>query len=236
MIKIVLASNNKKKIKELETLLTEESSNNRTAELLSLKDIGFFDDIEEDGTTFEENSLIKASVPAKMGYIGIADDSGLAVDYLDGAPGIYSARYAGEHGDDAKNREKLFRDLDGVPEEKRTAGFVCTVAVVIPVDYPLEIPEQYRISTELAKRRGLDRKKAAVIRGECRGLILTEERGENGFGYDSMFYYPAFGKTFAEIDGDRKNSVSHRGNAMRELRALLSELVKEETERKIVEQ
>jgi XTP/dITP diphosphohydrolase len=226
MIKLVLASNNKKKIAELETLLTVESSNQCPTEVLSLKDIGYFDDIVEDGTTFEENSLIKAAVPAGMGYIGIADDSGLAVDYLNGAPGIFSARYAGDHGDDAKNREKLFCALDGVPMEKRTARFVCSVAVVIPKDSPLEIPEAYRISPELAEKRGLDSKKAAVIRGECEGFILTEERGEGGFGYDNMFFYPAYEKTFAEIDGEQKNAVSHRGNAMRELQVLLAKLVK----------
>ena len=225
MIQVVLASNNKKKIKELETLLSPEPSNNRLVEVLSLKDIAFEGDIEEDGASFEENSLIKASVPASLGYIGIADDSGLAVDYLDGAPGIYSARYAGEHGDDAKNREKLFRNLDGVPTEKRTGKFVCAVSVVLPEESPLVIPEAYRISLELAKKRGLNPEKAAVIRGECCGLILTEERGEGGFGYDNMFYYPEFKKTFAEIDADQKNSVSHRGNDMRELQVLLGRLV-----------
>lgn len=226
MIKLVLASNNKKKIAELETLLTDDSSNQCGTEILSLKDIGWFEDIVEDGTSFEENSLIKASVPAGLGYIGIADDSGLAVDYLNGDPGIYSARYAGDHGDDAKNREKLFRELDGVPTEKRTARFVCTVSVVIPETNPLEIPEEYRIPQDLASKRGLDPRKAAVIRGECEGIILTEERGEGGFGYDNMFWYPAYGKTFAEIDSEQKNAVSHRGNAMRELRILLEKMVK----------
>jgi len=227
MIQVVLASNNKKKIKELETLLSFDSSNKQPMEVLSLKDIAFEGDIEEDGTTFEENSLIKASVPASRGYIGIADDSGLAVDYLDGAPGIYSARYAGEHGDDAKNREKLLCELDGVPEEKRTGKFVCAVAVVLPEDCPYQIPAEYRISRELAKKRGLDPEKAAVIRGECFGRILTEEKGEGGFGYDNLFYYPQFGRTFAEIDADEKNSVSHRGIAMRELQKLLSAMGKE---------
>ena len=170
--------------------------------------------------------MIKASVPAGLGYIGIADDSGLAVDYLNGAPGVFSARYAGEHGDDAKNREKLFRELDGVPTEKRTARFVCAVSVVLPADCPYEIPEEFRISEELAKKRGIDSRKAAVIRGECEGVILTEERGEGGFGYDNMFWYPDYGKSFAEIDGARKNAVSHRGNAMRELQVLLEKTVR----------
>lgn len=227
MVKIVLASNNKKKILELETLLGSDSSNNNKIDVLSLRDIAFEGDIEEDGTSFEENSLIKASVPAGLGYIGIADDSGLAVDYLNGAPGIYSARYAGEHGDDAKNREKLLCELDGVPAEKRGGKFVCAVSVVIPENNPFIIPEEYRISAELAEKRGISPEKAAVIRGECSGIILTEEKGNGGFGYDSLFLYPAYGKTFAEIDGEAKNSVSHRGNAMRELTKLLSELTKE---------
>lgn len=227
MLNIVLASNNKKKILELETLLGSDSSNHNKINVLSLRDIAFEGDIEEDGASFEENSLIKASVPAKLGYIGIADDSGLAVDYLNGAPGIYSARYAGEHGDDAKNRKKLLAELDGVSTEKRGGKFVCAVSVVIPENNPLTIPKEYRIPSVLAEKRGIAPEKAAVIRGECSGMILTEEKGDGGFGYDSLFLYPAFGKTFAEIDGKVKNSVSHRGNAMRELAKLLSKLTKE---------
>ena len=227
MLDIVLASNNKKKILELETLLESDSSNNNKINVLSLRDIAFEGDIEEDGTSFEENFLIKASVPAKLGYIGIADDSGLAVDYLNGAPGIYSARYAGEHGDDAKNRKKLLAELVGVSTEKRGGKFVCAVSVVIPENIPLTIPKEYRISAALAEKREIAPEKAAVIRGECSGVILTEEKGNGGFGYDSLFLYPAFGKTFAEIDGETKNSVSHRGNAMRELAKLLIRLTKE---------
>jgi len=228
MLNIVLASNNKKKILELETLLASGSSN-KQIRVLSLRDIGFNGDIVEDGESFGENSLIKASVPAGMGYIGIADDSGLAVDFLNGAPGIYSARYAGEHGDDAKNREKLLQDLDGVPAEKRTGRFVCAVSVVLPENCPLTIPEPYRIPAALAEKRGISPEKAAVIRGECEGVILTEEKGEGGFGYDCLFHFPAYGKTFAEIDSDMKNAVSHRGKAMRELAALLEKMT-EETE------
>lgn len=214
MINIVLASNNKKKIAELETLFGEKTSN--AVKLLSLRDIGFNDDIVEDGSTFEENSVIKASAPAKMGYIGIADDSGLAVDYLDGAPGIYSARYSGENADDEKNRKKLLENLNGVPSEQRSAKFVCTASIVIPESSHYRIPEAWRISEDLAAKTGIPADRAMVVRGECHGVILTEEHGDGGFGYDSLFFYPEFGATFAEIPQEKKNSVSHRGIAMRE--------------------
>jgi len=214
MTEIVLASNNKKKIAELETLFTSKTSN--AVRLLSLKEIGFDGDIDENGTSFEENSLIKASTPAKLGYIGIADDSGLAVDYLDGAPGIYSARYSGEGADDEKNRALLLKNLDGVAAENRGAKFVCTASVVLPENCPFRIPEEWRISEELSAKTGIPADRAMVVRGECFGTILTEERGEGGFGYDSLFYYPQFDATFAEIPQEKKNEVSHRGVAMRE--------------------
>lgn len=220
MTEIVLASNNKKKIAELETLFTSASSN--TVKLLTLRDISYTDEIVEDGQTFEENSIIKAKVPASLGYIGIADDSGLAVDILDGAPGIYSARYSGEDADDEKNRAKLLEQMSGVPAEKRTARFVCTASAVFPEDSPYVVPEEWRISEELAAKAGLSAEKVMVVRGECHGIILNEERGNDGFGYDPLFYYPEFEKTFAEVSGEQKNKVSHRGIAMREFTRRLS--------------
>jgi XTP/dITP diphosphohydrolase len=224
MTEIVLASNNKKKIAELETLLTSAASN--TIKLLSLKDIGFTGDIEENGTSFEENSIIKAATPARLGYIGIADDSGLAVDFLNGAPGIYSARYSGEGATDESNRKKLLCEMKDVPAEQRTAKFVCTASVVFPENCGLTIPEEWMISKELAEKAGLPAERVMVVRGECFGTILTEEHGEGGFGYDSLFFYPAFGQTFAEIPQDQKNSVSHRGIAMREFTRRLAEIIK----------
>ena len=224
MTEIVLASNNKKKIAELETLFCSASSNE--VKLLSLKEIGFTDDIEENGTTFEENSIIKASVPAGLGYIGIADDSGLAVDFLNGAPGIYSARYSGEGATDESNRKKLLEALKNVPTEQRTAKFVCTASVVLPENCPFTIPEEWRISEELAAKSGIPAERVMVVRGECFGTILTEERGEGGFGYDSLFFYPEFGQTFAEIPQEQKNTVSHRGIAMREFTRRLAEIIK----------
>ncbi len=214
MTNIVLASNNKKKIAELQTLLANVSDG--LLNVQSLRDIDFTDDIEENGTTFEENSLIKAGTPAALGHIGIADDSGLTVDYLNGAPGIYSARYSGEGANDERNRAKLLRELDGIPAEQRTAHFVCTAALVLPENSGFIIPEEWRISAELSAKSGIPRERAMVVRGECPGRILTEEIGDGGFGYDSLFYYEAYSRTFAQISGEDKNKVSHRGNAMRE--------------------
>ena len=187
-MKILLASHNKNKIAELETLLKTVCAD---AEVVSLSDVGFTGEIVEDGTTFEENALIKARTGARLGYITVADDSGLMVDALGGAPGVYSARYAGEDGNTEKNNAKLLAELQGVPKDKRAAHFVSVVACVFP-----------------------DGREDIVVRGECPGEILTAPRGETGFGYDPLFYYAPFHKTFAEMSADEKNSISHRGVAM----------------------
>lgn len=187
-MKILLASHNKNKIAELETLLKTVCAD---AEVVSLSDVGFTGEIVEDGTTFEENALIKARTGARLGYITVADDSGLMVDALGGAPGVYSARYAGEDGNTEKNNAKLLAELQGVPKDKRTAHFVSVVACVFP-----------------------DGREDIVVRGECPGEILTSPRGKTGFGYDPLFYYAPFHKTFAEMSADEKNSISHRGVAM----------------------
>lgn len=181
-------------------------------EILSLDDVGYFDEIEENGGTFEENSLIKASVPASLGYIGIADDSGLCVDALNGAPGVYSARFAGENATDQLNNKKLLDSLGDLLPEKRTAHFVCVISCVIPHSSgfsPL-IPDKYLSDNG----RGSDR--SFCVRGECEGVILNEARGENGFGYDPLFFVPSMNKSFAQLTPDEKNRISHRGNAMRE--------------------
>ena len=222
MTEIVLASNNKKKIIEMRDLLKAAGEVN----VLSLQAINFNDEIVEDGTSFEENSLIKASTPAKLGYIGVADDSGLAVDYLGGAPGIFSARYSGEGATDESNREKLFKELEGVPTEDRTARFVCAASLVLPENCPFRVPEKWRISEELSKKTGIPADRAMVVRGEVHGYILEEERGEGGFGYDCMFWYPDFGCTLAEVTPEQKASVSHRGKAMREFTARFVEMLK----------
>lgn len=188
MIKVVLATRNKNKINELKTFFNELS--NLDVTVLSLNDIGYYAEIEENGRTFEENAFLKASVPAKLGYIGIADDSGLCVEALGGAPGVYSARFSG--GDDEENNDYLLQKLQG--ESNRNAKYVCAMACVFP-----------------------DHSKDFTVRGECYGKILTQRRGTSGFGYDPLFFYEPFGKTFAEVDMAQKNGVSHRGVAMRSL-------------------
>ena len=204
-MKIVLASRNAKKIRELETLLAGFSSMH--IEVLSLDDIGYTEEIVEDGTSFEENAWIKAAVPAALGYIGIADDSGLSVDALHGAPGIYSARYGGEGTNDAKNNEKLLTEMTEVSDEERGAAFVSAVACVFPKEYEVHIPDA--VCTEKNGLAGF------VVRGECRGTILREGRGCDGFGYDPLFYVAEKGCTFAELPAEEKNAISHRGVAMR---------------------
>ncbi len=185
MMKTVLASNNKKKLSELLAIMKNDLPG---GELLTLSDIGFDDDIVEDGESFEENSKIKASVPASLGYIGIADDSGLCVDALGGAPGIYSARYSGKG--DQGNIDKLLYELRDTPEEFRTARFVCVMTAVFPDG------------------------RVVQARGQAEGVILRERRGEDGFGYDPVFYYPPLCRTFAEITADEKNMISHRAKAI----------------------
>ena len=192
-MKLILASRNKKKIREMEALLAKYVDDVR---ILSLDDVGFEGDIEEDGTTFEENALIKArtAMEASGNRIGaIADDSGLAVDALNGAPGVYSARYAGGHGDDAANNALLLKNLADVPAEARTARFVCCIACVFPDGTSF------------------------TVHGETEGLIIDHARGEGGFGYDPYFYYQPYGKTFAELTADQKNAISHRGKAVAKL-------------------
>lgn len=186
-MKIVFASGNKHKIEEFTAIVKKYIPD---IEIASMKELGIVDDIVEDGATFEENALIKARVVAKYGFIGVADDSGLAVDALGGAPGIYSARYAGEHGNDKKNNLKLLDDMKNI--ENRDGAFVCTIACVFPPDMPHS---------------------DFVVRGECKGKILREERGNGGFGYDPLFFVECFGKTYAELTPDEKNSISHRAVA-----------------------
>lgn len=195
-MRIVLASRNKKKIAELEELLGQYVP---SIEILSLDDVGIYGEIEENGQTFSENALIKARVAAESGYIGIGDDSGLSVYALGGAPGIYSARYAGEHGNDELNNSLLLDNLKF--ENDRSAAFVCNIACVFP-----------------------DTGKEMVFEGRVEGRILDEYRGDNGFGYDPLFFYEPFGKAFAEMTADEKNSISHRGNAIKKLAQALKEI------------
>ncbi len=196
-MELILASRNQKKIKEMETILATHFPGVR---ILSLDDVGFEGDIEENGTTYEENALIKARTAVEAGhhqYPAIADDSGLSVDALDGAPGVYSARYAGGHGDDAANNALLLKNLSHLPVSERTARFVCCIALVYPDGREM------------------------TVRGETEGLIIDEARGNGGFGYDPYFYYQPFGKTFSELTAEEKNTISHRGKAIAKLAEIL---------------
>lgn len=186
-MKIVFASGNKHKIEEFEAIIKRYIP---SIEVVSMKEAGIFDDIVEDGLTFEENAMIKARVVSKHGYIGVADDSGLSVDALGGAPGIYSARYAGEHGNDKRNNQKLLEDMKNIDE--RSGAFVCSIACSFPS------------GSEYSD---------FCVRGECRGTILYEERGEGGFGYDPLFFVEKYGRTYGELTPDEKNIISHRAVA-----------------------
>lgn len=186
MHKFVIATKNKGKIKEIREMLK-----GLPFEVVSMTEEGITEDIEENGTTFEENALIKAREVMKVcDQIVMADDSGLEVDFLNGAPGIYSARFGGEGASDSDKNKKLLGLLENVPFEKRTARFVCAIAVVFPD------------KTEL------------VVRGTCEGYIAFEPAGSNGFGYDPLFILPGFNKTMAQISSDEKNRISHRSNAL----------------------
>ena len=187
-MKVVLASKNKHKLVEI-SKITEKFG----IELVLQSELGIEIDVEETGTTFEENSFIKAEAVMKAtGLPALADDSGIAVDALNGEPGVYSARY-GFHDtlDDRGRLELLLKNTEHVPDGQRQAQFVCVITMVPPDHQVLQ------------------------ARGEIHGELTREPRGENGFGYDPIFYYPPFGKTTAELSSEEKNSVSHRGNALR---------------------
>jgi XTP/dITP diphosphohydrolase len=200
----ILASQNKNKIREIHAILEKYDFS-----VISRDDAGIpTDDIEETGTTFEENSYIKASAIVDMIAVDpaldkykdspvIADDSGLMVDALDGAPGVYSARYAGEGCTYEDNNVKLLAALEGVPESKRGACFVTVITMIWPDGGRL------------------------IARGECKGVIIEEQRGDKGFGFDPLFIPDGYDKTFAEMEADAKNRISHRARALEELERLL---------------
>lgn len=197
-MKFVLASKNQKKIAELQTILGELLPD---VTVLSLSDIGITEDIVEDGMTFEENALIKARTVAAAGYIGVGDDSGLCVDALGGAPGIYSARYAGEHGDDDANTALLLKNMQGIIDRK--ASFACVIACAFP-----------------------DGSDPIVAEGYVHGEITQQPSGNGGFGYDPVFYYPPSNCTLAELDAKQKNEISHRGEALKAFARLLADRLK----------
>lgn len=201
MDKIIFATGNEHKMVEIRMILKDLGM-----EILSQREAGIVADVIEDGTTFEENALIKAKEIAKYtDAIVLADDSGLEIDYLNKEPGIYSARYMGEDTSyDIKNQALLDR-LSGVPDEKRTARFVCAIAAAFPDG-----------TTE-------------VVRGTMEGIIGHEIIGENGFGYDPIFFLPEYGCTSAQLPPEKKNELSHRGEGLRKMRAVIEKKLKEKS-------
>lgn len=192
-MKIVLATNNKHKIEEIKDILSDPK-----LKILTLNDFKDFPEIEETGKTLEENAILKAiDVYRFTRLISLADDSGLEVDALDGAPGVLSSRFAGEHCSYKDNNLKLLSLMKDIPWEKRGATFVCVVAIAKDLD---------NIKT---------------LRGEVRGIITTQESGEKGFGYDPVFYLPHLGKTFAQLSFEEKNKISHRAKAFEKARELI---------------
>ncbi len=187
--KIIFATGNKGKMKEVRMILKDLG-----LPVLSMKEAGVQADIVEDGTTFEENAKIKAVAVQKLtGALVLADDSGLEIDYLNKEPGIYSARYMGEDTSYSVKNANLISRLAGVPDEQRTARFVCAIAAAFPDGEVL------------------------TTRGTIEGIIGYEERGENGFGYDPIFYLPEYKKSTAELSPEEKNALSHRGRALRQM-------------------
>ncbi len=195
-MKILIATHNAHKKAELQRILSPLG-----VEIVTDTDLGIeLTDVEETGATFEENSFLKSESGCKeSGIPCIADDSGLAVDCLDGAPGVYSARYSGEHGNDEKNIDKLLNEMKNVPEDERTARFVCAATCVFP-----------------------DGRKICV-RGECEGVIAHERHGNGGFGYDPVFMVGE--KSFGEISAEEKDKLSHRGKALRKLFEELEKII-----------
>ena len=197
MKQVVIATKNKGKAKDFDALF-----NPFGYDFVTMFDVAPDLEIEETGTTFEENAVLKAETLANMlGKIVIADDSGLAIDALNGEPGVYSARYAGDHDDEA-NMVKVLANMKDVAEEARTARFCCALAIAGP---------------------NMDTK---TVFGTCEGVIAHEKKGTNGFGYDPIFYVPALQKHMAELTAEEKGAISHRGNAIRKLALQLAELLK----------
>lgn len=194
---IIFATGNEGKMKEIRLILEDLG-----AEILSLKDAGIDIEIQEDAKTFEENAVIKArEVMRATGALVLADDSGLEIDYLNGEPGVYSARYLGEDTSYRIKNQNLIDRLEGVPDEQRTARFVCVIAAAFP---------DGRIIT---------------ARGAIEGIIGYEEWGEGGFGYDPIFWLPEYGCSTAELTMEKKNELSHRGKALREMKNELKKVL-----------
>ncbi len=191
MLKLIIASNNQHKIGEIKKILKDFP-----LQIMSLKEADIKVEVEETGTTFLENAALKAEAIKELapGCMVLSDDSGLSVDALKGEPGVYSARYSGEHGNDELNRKVLLQNLKDVPKEDRTAHFTCAMVLILPDNSSIR------------------------VEGKAYGVIGFEEKGSNGFGYDSLFYVPEYELTFAEMEEELKNRISHRANALQLLK------------------
>jgi len=193
-MKFIVATKNKNKISEIKEIVKSFPF-----EVLSMEDAGFDDEIIEDGMTFEENAMIKArAIHQKTGGYVMADDSGLSIQALDGAPGIYSSRFAGEEASYKEKIQKIWDMLDEIKAKDRSAKFVCAIAVIKPDGSEF------------------------VVRGECHGVIHAEALGKNGFGYDPVFFIPEYGMTTAQMPPSMKHSISHRGIALRKMMEILA--------------
>ena len=198
-IEVVIATRNAGKLREIQEILAPLG-----LKVLSLSDFPEIPEILEDGQTFEENAVKKAAaVASQTRRVAIADDSGLAVDALQGRPGVFSSRYAGENATDADRYRKLLMEMAGVPEGQRGAAFICAVAIASPSG------------------------KVEVVKGERRGEIALAPKGSHGFGYDPVFYFPEAGKTMAELEPEAKNRISHRAQALEKLNQVLPSFLKE---------
>ncbi|MBQ7587863.1 MAG: RdgB/HAM1 family non-canonical purine NTP pyrophosphatase [Lachnospiraceae bacterium] len=206
---IVFATSNENKLREIRMILKDFN-----AEVISLKEAGINTEIIEDGRTFEENAVIKATTIMKeTGKLTLADDSGLEVDFLNKEPGVYSARYCGVNTSYRIKNRNIIERLTDVPDEERTARFVCVIA--------LAIPESVDISgAEVDIRSGA---RVLKVRAAMEGRIGYEEKGENGFGYDPIFYLPEYGCYSAELAPEKKNEISHRGKALRAMRDIMEQ-------------
>ena len=197
MKEVIIATKNPGKAREFEHIFAS-----RGIEVRTLLDFPEIPDVDETGTTFEENAILKAeAVSQELGKMVIGDDSGLMVDALEGRPGIYSARYAGEPKNDQNNTNKVLSELKGLPDEKRSARFYCALAVAVPGQETI------------------------TVSGTCEGRILEEQRGTNGFGYDPVFYVPEKGLAMAELSSEEKNKISHRANALKKLDVVLDSIL-----------
>ncbi|MBC2717452.1 MAG: XTP/dITP diphosphatase [Desulfobacteraceae bacterium] len=193
---LIIATRNPGKTKEIRDLLKDFPLT-----IKNLDDFGPIPEVEEDGSTFDDNAYKKSSFTARvLGLPALSDDSGLCVDALDGAPGVYSARYAGDNATDEENCEKVLKELAG--QQNRNATFKCVISIAVPTGAAL------------------------TYEGSCDGVILENPRGDNGFGYDPVFFFPEYDKTFAEITRKEKSRVSHRGKALRELRDEFDKVIK----------